>query len=340
MSPSPVPRRDVVDGRFLSYLMNSPACLSLVASLTTGTTRMRIRRSDLEKLLVPAPPLAEQRRISRILGSLDDKIELNARLSETLEATARRLFRSWFVDFDPVRAKSEGRDPGNPCRLTDLFPASFEGSHLGQVPTGWRVAPIGEWADALSGGTPSKDDLSLWSGTIPWISPKVMTAIHCDQAEQFVAERAVGNGTRLAPAGATLVMVRGMGLHEKVRVSQARHAVTFNQDVKALAPRRIAPSLLLFALLDAQAALLTKVESSGHGTGTLPSDVLLDYQITMPDEPLQRELAARFDASNDRIALAREETRTLSSLRDTLLPKLISGELRVPDAERMVEARL
>jgi type I restriction enzyme S subunit len=214
-----------------------------------------------------------------------------------------------------------------------LFPDSFEDSALGDVPTRWRAAPIGDWADALSGGTPSREDLSLWGGAVPWISPKVMTAIHCDQAEQFVTERAVGNGTRLAPAAATLVMVRGMGLHQKVRVSQARQSVTFNQDVKALVPRGIAPSLLLFALLGAQSTLLTKVESSGHGTGKLPSDALLGYRIAMPDGLLQLELAAPFDAMNDRIATAREATRTLSALREALLPKLISGELRVPAAE-------
>jgi type I restriction enzyme S subunit len=168
-----------------------------------------------------------------------------------------------------------------------------------------------------------------------------MTSIHADEADAFVTEEAIGDGTRLAPTEATLVMVRGMGLHQGVRVSQARAPVAFNQDVKALVPSSIEPTLLLFALLTAQGSLLTQVESSGHGTGTLPSEILLALPITLPDELTQRRLAAPFRLINERIAAARAESRTLSALRDTLLPKLISGELRVARAERLVaEARM
>ena len=93
---------------------------------------------------IPLPPLAEQKAIAHILGTLDDKIELNRRMNETLEAMARALFKSWFVDFDPVRAKAEGRDPGLPKHLADLFPDSFEESELGEIPKGWRITPLPE----------------------------------------------------------------------------------------------------------------------------------------------------------------------------------------------------
>ena len=95
------------------------------------------------------PPLAEQRAIAHILGTLDDKIELNRRMNETLEAMARALFKSWFVDFDPVRAKAEGRDPGLPQPLADLFPDSFEDSELGEIPKGWRAASVDEVCPGL-----------------------------------------------------------------------------------------------------------------------------------------------------------------------------------------------
>lgn len=152
-----------------------------------------------------------------------------------------------------------------------------------------------------------------------------MTEIHADEADAFVTSAAVGSGTRIAPAGATLVMVRGMGLHQKVRVSQTRREVTFNQDVKALVPKRIEPSLLLFAMLDAQELLLGKVESSGHGTGKLPSEILLNHLIVMPDPDVQRALTVTLESINRRIASSREESRTLGKLRDGLLPKLLSG---------------
>jgi type I restriction enzyme, S subunit len=171
-----------------------------------------------------------------------------------------------------------------------------------------------------------------WGGDVPWISPKVMTAIHADEADAHVTEGAIGNGTRLAPAGSTLVMVRGMGLHEGVRVSQARRAVTFNQDVKALVGSSIDSTLLFFALLQAQSLLLDRVESAGHGTGKLPSEVLLAVPIVMPDRPTQHHLSEPLRVMNDRIAAARDESRALAALRDTLLPKLISGERRATHA--------
>ena len=102
------------------------------------------RKRSCEVLRARIPPPREQRAIAHILGTLDDKIELNRRMNETLEAMARALFKSWFVDFDPVRAKAEGRDPGLPKPLADLFPDSFEDSELGEIPKGWRASVIGK----------------------------------------------------------------------------------------------------------------------------------------------------------------------------------------------------
>ena len=103
----------------------------------SGTTHETIYFPEVKAFHVCLPPLPEQRAIAHILGTLDDKIELNRRMNETLEAMARALFKSWFVDFDPVRAKAEGRDPGLPMRIADLFPDSFEDSAVGEIPRGW-----------------------------------------------------------------------------------------------------------------------------------------------------------------------------------------------------------
>jgi len=154
-----------------------------------------------------------------------------------------------------------------------------------------------------------------------------MTAIHADEADDFVTSGAVGNGTRIAPRGATLVMVRGMGLHKEVRVSQARRDVTFNQDVKALIPKTIESTLLLFALLNGQPELLGRVESSGHGTGKLSSEILLAHRIALPSMSQQHALVQVLDTFNDRIGAARQEARNLAATRDELLPRLLSGEL-------------
>lgn len=295
------------DPRFVYYFLKSID----FRRFNSGSAQASLNRNYLAAIPVRIPSCDVQARIGGLLGSLDDKIELNRRTNETLEAMGRALFKSWFVDFERTK---------------------------GVIPAGWSRAPLSTWADALSGGTPSKSNASLWDGELPWISPKVMTEIHADSADAFVTRSAIGNGTRLVSKGATLVMVRGMGLHQRVRVSQARREVTFNQDVKALVPRDIEPSLLLFAMLDAQADLLGRVESSGHGTGVLPTDILLAHPIAMPPRDVQREMVKPFDLINDRIAVAREESRTLAELRDLLLPRLLSGELRVRDVERAVEA--
>ena len=323
--------------RFISYFLRSLDFLAYSDKAAVPG----LNRNHLHQAQVRFPhDRQEQRAIAHILGTLDDKIEVNRHMNETLETMARALFKSWFVDFDPVRATLDGTEVGLAQQLAHLFPASFEQSEERHIPIGWSCRPLSAWVDTLSGGTPPKNRPDLWNGDIPWISPKVMTALHADEAENCVTEDAIGNGTRLAPAGSTLVMVRGMGLHEEVRISQARRDVAFNQDVKALVPRDIEPNLLLFALLHAQDDLLGRVESSGHGTGRLPSDVLLASPITMPERQVQTKLAGVFDRLNARIASARDESRTLVALREALLPELLAGRIRVPHKEEIATVSL
>ena len=124
------------------------------------------------------PPIAEQRAIAHILGTLDDKIELNRRMNATLEAMARALFRSWFVDFDPVRAKMAGRDTGLPKEIADLFPDRLVDSELGEIPEGWDVSEIGAEVDAIGGGTPSTKEPVYWNGGQHcWATPKDLSKL-------------------------------------------------------------------------------------------------------------------------------------------------------------------
>ncbi|MEO7596474.1 MAG: restriction endonuclease subunit S [Byssovorax sp.] len=326
---------------FLRYLIGSAAFTKHILGVQTGTTVPHISPSQIKSFLFRLPPVHIQRAIAHILGTLDDKIDLLRRMNQTLEETARTLFKSWFVDFDPVRAKAAGRKPvGLDTETAKLFPRAFARDDLPEAPEGWTRAALASWATALSGGTPSKSNPVMWDGSIPWISPKVMKEIHADESDDQVTPEAIGNGTRLAPAGTTLVMVRGMGLHRGVRISQTTREVAFNQDVKALVPRGIEPDLLFFALLDGQQDLLGKVESSGHGTGVLASEILLAHPITMPARQVQQKFAVPFEAINARIAANRRQIRTLAETRDTLLPKLLSGSLRIPDVERFLSSEV
>src|SRR5574341_2508488 len=144
---------DRVEAGFLRYWCRGSEFATQLAGMKASTDMAPyLSLVDQKRLQITLPPVREQRTIARILGTLDDKIDLNRRMSETLEAMARALFKSWFVDFDPVRAKVEGRDPGLPKPLADLFPDSFEGSELGELPTGWRVVSLGDLCNRVAMG--------------------------------------------------------------------------------------------------------------------------------------------------------------------------------------------
>src|SRR5690606_19086566 len=134
----------VLDTKYLHYLLCSADYRHEVLASATGTTVKHTSPDRIRRFSFLRPPISEQRAIAHTLGTLDDKIELNRRMSETLEAMARALFKSWFVDFDPVRAKAEGRDPGLPKPLADLFPARLVHSELGEIPEGWDVGPLAD----------------------------------------------------------------------------------------------------------------------------------------------------------------------------------------------------
>lgn len=157
--------------RFCYYLIKS---LDL-GQFNAGSGVPTLNRNHVHPLPVRCPPVNEQKAIAHILGTLDDKIGLNRRMNETLEGIARTIFKSWFVDFDPVRAKAEGRETGLPKEIEDLFPASFEESELGEIPKGWKVGSVSDLVDITSGKRPSSRspsrtaDMSipLWGGNGP-----------------------------------------------------------------------------------------------------------------------------------------------------------------------------
>ena len=147
------PSQELVDGTYLFYALQTTDAQHQFHAYANGVTRFGLRRDDILRVEIPLPSLSEQRAIAHILGTLDDKIELNRRMNDTLEAMARALFKSWFVDFDPVRAKMEGRDPALPKHIADLFPDLFVDSELGEIPEGWEVKTLRECMKSMYDGT-------------------------------------------------------------------------------------------------------------------------------------------------------------------------------------------
>ena len=320
------------DPRFVSYFLRS---LDFTAYSDKAAVP-GLNRNDLHTAQILLPSFDDQRAIAHILGTLDDKIELNRRMNETLEAMARAFFKSWFVDFDPVRAKAEGRDPGLPKPLADLFPDSFEDSELGEIPKGWQVGPILETARLLSGGTPKTDRNEYWSGDIPWASAKDVS--QCGDSFLVETERKITarglneSATQLIPTLCSVVVARGATTGRMVVLGDP---MAINQTCYALATAIGTP----FALYCHLREEIPNLVHAAHGSvfDTITTSTFATSKVVIPPDRVFGEFERRVDPMFRRVMAGTKASRTLAALRDALLPKLISGELRVKDAERTIK---
>jgi len=328
---------------FLYYFFNSTYGLHLLDTIRRQVGVAGITGSDLSRLEVPLPPLAEQRHIAHILGTLDDKIELNRRTNETLEAIACALFKSWFVDFDPVRAKSEGRDPGLPADLADLFPDMFEESEMGKIPRGWKVAPLGDVADVVDCSHAKKPERRARGRPLLQLS-NIRTDGLLDMTDAYLIDesdyRAWTSRMEAAPGDCVITNVGRVGAVAQIPGGLTA-ALGRNMTGVRSKPSFACPAFLLEALLS-EAFRNEVVLNTDTGTilDALNVRSIPRLRLVFPGgdlatrfEEIGRPIRAKMEANL-------EEFRTLATLRDTLLPKLISGELRVADAELVVQARL
>jgi len=318
--------------RFIYYALSTVA----IRPFMTGSVQAKLSQGNLNRIPIPYPSEGPTRRaIAHILGTLDDKIELNRRMNETLETMARAIFKSWFVDFDPVRAKAEGRDPGLPKPLADLFPDSLENSELGQIPKGWTVGPILDQAGLMSGGTPKTDRAEYWGGDIPWASAKDVS--QCGESflvatERRITEQGISeSATQLIPALCTVVVARGATTGRMVLLGRE---MAMNQTCYALASATESP----FALYCQLRREIDNLVHAAHGSvfDTITTNTFATSRVVLPPRPMLNGFEESVNPLFRRILAGTEASRTLGALRDTLLPKLISGELRVPDAEHIV----
>ena len=302
----------------------------------TGSVQDNINLATLDRLRFPLPPLYEQHAIAHILGSLDDKIELNRRTNETLEAMARAIFKSWFVDFDPVRAKVEGRDTGLPSEIADLFPDSFEDSELGEIPRGWEVLPLSEVLNIIGGGTPKTKVKEYWGGDIPWFSvvdAPLDTDVFVIDTEKYITQQGVDHSsTKVLRRGTTIISARGtVG-----KCALVGYPMAMNQSCYGIQGERWLGDYFVYFTIRRQ---VTDLQRSGHGSvfNTITRDTFKTIRIVVPPTILTNSYEKILQPFMESILEKLHENTTLISLRDTLLPKLISGELRVPDAEKFVE---
>jgi type I restriction enzyme S subunit len=300
-------------------------------SQATGSTFPNVSADQLAALWWPPLDEHEQRAIAHILGTLDDKIELNRRMSETLEAMARALFQSWFVDFDPVRAKAEGRDPGLPQPLADLFPDSFEDSELGEIPREWEVGTLGDVAEHPRRGVQPN---SIKPDT-PYIALEHMPK-RCITLSDWSFADGLGSNKFAFRKGEILFGKLRPYFH---KVGVAPVDGVCSTDIVVVAPRH--PHWFAFVLCVVSSDEFVEYTNAGSTGTKMPRTSWADmarYKIALPPESVAERFSMLVQPLIERIIAGIHESRALAALRDALLPKLISGELRVKNAERSIEA--
>ena len=321
-----------IDPRFLAYYVNSVAAHHVNSHLV-GAVQQHFNVGSARKMVMRLPGVTEQRAIAHILGTLDDKIELNRRMSETLEAMARALFKSWFVDFDPVRAKAEGRDPGLPKPLADLFPDRLVDSELGEIPEGWRASKLGSEVVTVLGGTPSRAEPAYWGGRIPWINSGKANEFRVIAPCEYITEEGLAaSATKLLPTRTTVIAITGATLGQ---ISLTEIETCANQSIVGVLGTTALPSEFIYFWTKEHVEDLLAWQTGGAQQHINKNNVN-DLHVLCPDEATIAAYIAVVRPAFDRIRACCNEALALGALRDTLLPKLISGQLRVNHAEKSI----
>jgi type I restriction enzyme S subunit len=314
--------------RFAYYLLKTFD----LASLNSGSAQPSLNRNFVHPVPASFPEPFEQKAIASVLGALDDKIALNRRMNETLERTARAIFKDWFVDFGPTRAKMEGRQAYLAPEIWSLFPDRLDGE---RKPVGWVSEPLLAHARLISGGTPKTDEPAYWGGTISWASAKDVS--QCADSflvstERMITERGLNeSSTRLIPPFSTAVVARGATTG---RCCIFGKEMAMNQTCYALHSEKG----LHFWLNCTFKSLVEGIVHAAHGSvfDTITTKTIEGAACLVASCNLMESFEATTSPLFTRILANIEESRTLAATRDLLLPKLMSGEIRVGEAQEIV----
>ena len=302
------------DPEFVYYWLK--AHVVVLERHASGSTFSELTGSALAQIKIKIPPLPEQRAIAHILGTLDDKIELNRRMSETLEAMARALFKAWFVDFEPGTGGFHTRP------YDDLFPDRLVDSELGEIPEGWRIDQIGNHFRVTMGQSPPGNTYNEKGDGLPFYQGRV------DFGFRFPTRRVFCTAPmRLAEAGDTLVTVRAPVGDSNMALERC----CIGRGVAAVRHTSGAVSYTYY-FVHSLKSVFESFEAEGTVFGAITKDAFLSIKCVVPPTELVQRFEQLCRPIDEKIERAERESRTLATLRDTLLPKLIHGEIRVKDA--------
>ena len=339
---------NLVDPKFIYYLFSSKRYKSMLVNLDIGSAQPSIKVPHILNCQISLPEKRHQVIAGNFLNALDDKIEVNKKMSQTLEEIAKAIFKSWFVAFDPVRAKAEGRPTGLPSEISDLFPDRLVESEIGEIPKGWEVTPLRECAIEIESGRRPKGgiDKSLRQGIPSVGAESIAPAGEFDFGKvkyvttEFAEKMKKG---RVQSFDVALYKDGGKPGQFIPRVGIYGDGFPFehfyvNEHVFLLRTEQLGQPFL-YRLVSSQ-EFLDQLIAKGSAKAAQPGL----NQTEVIESTFVRPTKDTIAAFNDKICpllqrqfLLGKENEVLSELRDTLLPKLISGELRIPDAEKFLE---
>lgn len=328
--------KNIANPKFYYYYFKSKIGKSAIQKIAKQTAAASITGTDLVNISVNYPSLEEQNLICNFLWPLEHRVELLRETNTTLEAIAQALFKSWFVDFDPVHAKQQGRAPeGMDAQTAALFPDSFEASELGMVPKGWMSTTFFETIQIVGGGTPKTSNPDFWGGSIPWYSvvdaPNESDVFVIDTEKKITTEGLNGSSTKLLPKLTTIISARGtVG---KLALTGCEMAM--NQSCYGLRSKKDAHFFNYFSTK----RLVSSLKQKAHGSvfDTITQETFKGVDVVLPSVDILAAFENFVEPLFARVLKNLQQAKSLSELRDTLLPRLISGQLRLPEAQALVE---
>jgi len=322
---------DLCESGYLLSFFTHPLTKIYIESFNSGGSRRAVTKGHIEALKIPIPPLAEQQAIAQTLGALDDKIELNYKIASTLEGVARATFKSWFIDFDPVRAKADGRAPvGIDAATAALFPDSFEKVQGHEMPRGWQLCKLSNIANIIMGQSPPGDSYNKDGNGLPFYQGARDFEFRFPKRRVFCTKP-----TRFAQANDVLLSVRApVG-----RLNIAEEKCAVGRGISAIRLKNEHGGFLYYLLIENQFQL-DRFDAEGTVFGSVSKDDLGGMNIIRPDSALVKQFNQFVQLLDAQIMLNHQQSRLLEKTRNTLLPQLLSGKLRVRDAERAAEVVL
>ncbi|MFP6864034.1 restriction endonuclease subunit S [Pseudomonas sp.] len=323
-------KEGILNNDYLLYLMQSSYVQDQLESRASGSTVKGIKQSELRKILLPIPPEDEQVEIAKHLKALDKKVEVNRQINQSLEQMAQAIFKSWFVDFDPVRAKIAGRQPeGMSATTAVIFPEELMESELGFIPKGWGWSTIGEEVEVLGGGTPSTQEEKFWAGgQFNWATPKDLSGLN-DKVLLGTERRVTQAGLDKISSGLLPINVVLMSSRAPVGyLAIAKVPVAINQGFIAMRCEKILPPEYVlqwtsFSIND------IKLRASGTTFAEISKKTFRPIPVLVPEGEVLSEFCRVVAPLYEKIALLAEESRSLAVARSALLPKLFSGQMKV-----------